>query len=308
MLQNYKTFLSENYPKFKKAFPKISIKRDLLFAVFVAGAIVSLVIAIVGFVLLAYLTFELDRTQNVIVARWWSFAIVIFFLMLLVIHVILAYYRARKIKYALEADSDDDILTKLYSLERLRYKGRNYKQNIWWVKDSIQLSPMTEDKSLTFAYTPVYKNTDINNIDKWKIQGVQIRAKDRSESYLFLEGQIRSRDFKQSYLIGPKFPHNLEFDFDPEIKYHMNQSYDLMSNENKLNLDGYRILEEYIDTYDLWNRGYGFYIDSKTKKVYSWIKLSKELFKWKDQAHAEENLLRDIFLIEMLETLPLVLN
>ncbi|WP_029512619.1 hypothetical protein [Mycoplasmopsis iners] len=331
MLLKYQQFLDEKYTKFQKAVPRINIKRDWVLALFIVFALFAFVCALGALLLLGLATFYYPRTQKMYDLRWIFFAIAMCFALLSILNGVLALYRLKWAKSFRLIDSNDDFLKVLYQLNDMNYVGRGayrgkfskeYQENpkaylqeskkwrsLDWVTDSLALSHIAKDQKMKFVLGRVFANKDLNKNDNWKIQNIRMGySADDMNSYLFMEGKITSKQFTQSYLFGPKFPMNSTFAKDPEVKYDLGQRYQIFSNQKSLNKEGYNQIAEFVDYLDLWNRGFGFYIDAETQKVYSWIKMDRELFQWKSIKHPENTLLRDIYLIGTLQNLPLLLD
>ncbi|WP_416738035.1 hypothetical protein ACLRE7_02445 [Mycoplasmopsis meleagridis] len=331
----YKQFLENNYEEFRRDVVNFNIRRDRYYILFVGLAIFMFTFGVLFTILLAVGIFNYSQTSSIRTTRWVFFSVAVVSIVIAVISLIIVFVRMHKIKNEYFVNSEDMLLQYLYNRVDLVYKGKGrypdriddlnevfYKSsNKWdsidWVTDSLMLSGIPSDKNLKFVLGHVFYN-EKNKSDKWRIQNIRIGVSKGidefneeqfvMDSYLFLEGKIQSKKFDQSYLFGPKFPLNFNFSMQENVNINLGKSYTIFSDVNNLNEEAYSEILEHVQELDLWNRGFGFYIDKETNKVYSWIKLDREIFKWTEDKYPAHNMLRDAYLIGTLESLPTLLD
>ncbi|MEA4115652.1 hypothetical protein VBM87_02570 [Mycoplasma sp. 744] len=334
MLKNYETFLDENYEHFRKNVVDYNLKKDSKYVLHIVFSFLSLLMAIWMVVLLAVAIFNYQLAPNNVV-RWVLTIATIVFVIISLITASWTISRIKKVKNNYVVKSEDLLLKPAYELAGMKYEGKGpYPRKIqafdeevftksttkWdsldWVTDSLMLSELPKDANLKFVLGHVFYNKNNETKDKWKIQNIRIGVSDqdvdgqilKTNSYLFMEGKIHGRNFEQSYLFGPKFPLNFSFPLEESIIYNLHTKYQLLSDVEKLNEEGFENIIHYVEELNLWDKGFGFYIDKHQNKIYSWIKLDRELFKWQDEEYPAHNILRDVYLIDLLQNLPLQLD
>ncbi|WP_129623136.1 hypothetical protein [Mycoplasmopsis columbinasalis] len=304
-------------PKFKKNLPSIAFWRDKRFLAWIILVVIFSCIGLAAFALIIYAKYGMPESTDPNYPQVVSYSllgVMIGSFTLVAVFVALAYFQIGKQK-KLAFDQGDDIMYDLFKIDNLHYVGQEFKKPLAWVRDTVRISPLSNTQEVKFTYDQIFINKDINKIDLWKSEAVVVENLKNQEqkTFLFLEGDIKSKKFKQDYILGEKFPVNFRFNFKDDLEDRLHKPYRLLTQTDTIDEEAYKQIVETMQALDLWNRGYGFFIDSAKKKVYSWVQTDFRLFRLAnneqiDIASASEKLVRDLYLLETLQTLPLLLD